>query len=273
MEKLVKVMLRHSMKISGIKQLLWHANQLNLFRFFEYSKAVQFLELAKSDLREAQSLQLLDVGTGPSILPSFLASYYNVSVICGDIYATTLTYQRLSFQKVELDNFIGISLDAQALPFRDSSFDRVVSISVIEHVQNDTAAITEMVRVLKPDGILVLSFPFSYKPREARGMLDMGWYYIFHKKRKSFFQRYYHPLEFIRLVHQIGANVETYALFDGLIMKLSRIIPPGLFLYKDYLFYKLYERFGLVSAVPTSNVAEGIMIIKVRKTTIGTHVS
>ncbi len=46
----------------------------------------------------------------------------------------------------------------QSLPFPDESFDIVVSAWVIETVDSPTAAVTEMLRVLRPGGVVVYSF-------------------------------------------------------------------------------------------------------------------
>ncbi len=52
------------------------------------------------------------------------------------------------------------------LPFEDNTFDLVVSDQVFEHVQNYDSAISEIVRVLKPDGATLHVFPPRYKPIE-----------------------------------------------------------------------------------------------------------
>jgi len=46
---------------------------------------------------------------------------------------------------------------AETLPFPAESFDKVISVCALEHFLSDTAALTEMVRVLKPNGILAMS--------------------------------------------------------------------------------------------------------------------
>ena len=48
---------------------------------------------------------------------------------------------------------------AFALPFRDESFDCVISSEVIEHIPYDDVLFTEMHRVLRPGGILVIGTP------------------------------------------------------------------------------------------------------------------
>jgi SAM-dependent methyltransferase len=58
---------------------------------------------------------------------------------------------------------IGFTADmTKRLPVDDSSFDTVFCCSVLEHVENPAAAMSELARVLKPGGILILSVPFRY---------------------------------------------------------------------------------------------------------------
>jgi len=55
--------------------------------------------------------------------------------------------------------------DMQDLPYPTASFDKVVCISSIEHVPDDRGSIFEMMRVLKPDGLLLLTTEYHpYRP-------------------------------------------------------------------------------------------------------------
>jgi SAM-dependent methyltransferase len=49
--------------------------------------------------------------------------------------------------------------DTFHLPFADRCFDCVIASEVLEHLADDTAAIAEMGRVLKPQGLLAVSVP------------------------------------------------------------------------------------------------------------------
>ncbi len=49
--------------------------------------------------------------------------------------------------------------DALQLPFADGEFDRVVASEVLEHIADDTTAIKELVRVLRPGGTLAVTVP------------------------------------------------------------------------------------------------------------------
>ncbi|HTH05791.1 MAG TPA: class I SAM-dependent methyltransferase [Ilumatobacteraceae bacterium] len=52
--------------------------------------------------------------------------------------------------------------DARSLPFPDDTFDVVITSEVLEHIQDDVAAITEMVRVLKPGGRFAATVPAQF---------------------------------------------------------------------------------------------------------------
>jgi SAM-dependent methyltransferase len=56
------------------------------------------------------------------------------------------------------------------------AFDLVLSHEVIEHVQDDRAAISEMVRVLKPGGRAIIFCPNRGYPFETHGIYWMGKY-------------------------------------------------------------------------------------------------
>lgn len=52
--------------------------------------------------------------------------------------------------------------DAKKLPFKDNSFDIALLLQVLEHVDYPDKAIKEAARILKPNGILIISIPFLY---------------------------------------------------------------------------------------------------------------
>jgi SAM-dependent methyltransferase len=49
--------------------------------------------------------------------------------------------------------------DALRLPFPDGSFDRVIAAEVLEHIPDDADAIQELVRVLRPGGLMAVTVP------------------------------------------------------------------------------------------------------------------
>ena len=74
--------------------------------------------------------------------------------------------------EISLDRFVGVLQgDATKLSFADSSFDRVITSEVLEHIQSDTAAIDEFVRVLKPGGTFAATVP-TWFPEKVNWMLS-----------------------------------------------------------------------------------------------------
>jgi SAM-dependent methyltransferase len=52
-----------------------------------------------------------------------------------------------------------VRADARHLPFDDGSFDVVIAAEVLEHIPEDTAAIAELCRVLRPGGLIAVTVP------------------------------------------------------------------------------------------------------------------
>ena len=62
----------------------------------------------------------------------------------------------ISYQDIEFEFCIG---DIQKIPFKDAEFDGVTAIEVIEHIDEPISALREVHRVLKKDGVFVVTTP------------------------------------------------------------------------------------------------------------------
>ncbi|MCL4397624.1 class I SAM-dependent methyltransferase [Patescibacteria group bacterium] len=65
-------------------------------------------------------------------------------------------------EKFGFDKFDGIKL-----PYKDNCFDRVVSFFVLEHTEKPKELLAEMVRVLRPGGLLIILAPNYGAPNRA----------------------------------------------------------------------------------------------------------
>ena len=81
-----------------------------------------------------------------------------------------------------------IVCDGDNLPFKDNSFDVVLSLAVLEHVKNPWIHANEMIRVLKPGGIIYADVPFLQPyhgyPHHYYNMTTAGLQNLFEKKIK-----------------------------------------------------------------------------------------
>jgi ubiquinone/menaquinone biosynthesis C-methylase UbiE len=73
-----------------------------------------------------------------------------------------------------------IAAAAELLPFSSATFDYVVSSEALEHVNNKIETLTECYRVLKPEGLFLLSTPRTgwvddFKKSLFLPFLVMGW--------------------------------------------------------------------------------------------------
>jgi SAM-dependent methyltransferase len=78
--------------------------------------------------------------------------------------------------EAHLENPHIIAAAGEELPFPTNHFDLILSHEVIEHVQDDRAAVSEMVRTLQPGGRLILFCPNRGYPFETHGVFWQGKY-------------------------------------------------------------------------------------------------
>ncbi len=65
--------------------------------------------------------------------------------------------------------------DALSLPFADAEFDRVVAAEVLEHIPDDTTAIAELARVLRPGGTIAVTVPRWLPERVCWALSEFSW--------------------------------------------------------------------------------------------------
>ena len=70
-----------------------------------------------------------------------------------------LAYMKKEKQAHEKGRYLVQVGDALMLPFKDNTFDRVICAEVMEHVDDDNLACSELARVLKPGGAMAITVP------------------------------------------------------------------------------------------------------------------
>jgi SAM-dependent methyltransferase len=105
--------------------------------------------------RYVEGKRVLDIGCGEGYGSAMLAERA-AHVVGTDCSEEAIEY---AAAKYRLPNLEFRCMPAEKHAFADGSFDVVVCLELIEHVQSYVAVMEEMHRLLKPGGILILSTP------------------------------------------------------------------------------------------------------------------
>ncbi len=109
-----------------------------------------------------------------AIVNEFIKNKVVLDIACGEGYGSSLLSASARFvtgididntviahasQKYKKDNLLFKRGSVENIPFEDAHFDVVVSFETLEHVSGHTSMLSEIKRVMKPGGLLILSTP------------------------------------------------------------------------------------------------------------------
>jgi len=96
-------------------------------------------------------IRILDIGCGTGIVIKRLEKY-------GYTFGIDISEDAIRFcRKRGLENII--KAEATQIPFNNNAFNLITIFDVLEHIKFDSIAISEVYRVLKKDGIAIVSVP------------------------------------------------------------------------------------------------------------------
>jgi SAM-dependent methyltransferase len=125
--------------------------------FITNKSYLNWRELKKSIIKSLPYIHgdCIDIGSGNSPYKKYIMNNID-SYTCVDKGAVHSEMFSLSKEKF-------IDADIKDLPFEDNSFDTVLLTQVLEHIDEPLVALQEVKRVVKKDGIVILSVPFIYQ--------------------------------------------------------------------------------------------------------------
>lgn len=161
-------------------------NPVSIVRYFEFDYVYR-------NIIPEDKIKVLDVSSpflfGFYLCKKHTVDYNYINPDTTDLYRVQKFSSNIKFS----GGYSSRDADAVKLPFESESFNRIVSISVIEHINGsgDSEAIAEMWRVLKPGGRLILTFPVAKKFAVEYTSDNTYNLNVDSKDDKYFFQRIY----------------------------------------------------------------------------------
>jgi len=136
----------------------------NLTRYYHYPVIRHFflrrLTLALDFLNGRHFDSILEIGFGSGVLLPELSKRSN-HLFGIDIHDSIAKVIEMS--RNENINTMLTRGDILQLPYKDESFDCVISIATMEHIKDLSLAVFEIRRILKKNGVAVLGFPIANK--------------------------------------------------------------------------------------------------------------
>jgi ubiquinone/menaquinone biosynthesis C-methylase UbiE len=148
--------------------------------------------------------RVLDVGFGSGML---MFEFDHTSAIRGVEISTSAlaTARELARRRGYLDFEFVPPVETHRLPYPDRSFSVVIASHVVEHVEDDIGFLRELLRVLSPDGWLIVIGPLD---SPATGLLDEEALFNPEFRHGHFHVRNYNRQTFEARVERAGGRVE-----------------------------------------------------------------
>ncbi|MDQ6970802.1 MAG: class I SAM-dependent methyltransferase [Mariprofundus sp.] len=113
----------------------------------------------------------LDIGSGTGNLIHRIQQQYNVTSSACDY---TDAFMELDGIKVDI-----VDLNDGLLPYADACFDLITFTEVVEHLENHRAIIREAYRILKPNGVILITTPNVLNMKSRLRFLSNGFWSMF----------------------------------------------------------------------------------------------
>ena len=180
--------------------------EISIEHFHRYAFAIEFIK----------DKRVLDLSCGDGY-GSFMMSEYASSVLGVDISHEVILGAIKKYSSIK-SNLDFQQSDATYLPLADNMFDVVVSFETIEHLLNQEGLLKEIYRVMKPEGLLIISSP--NKP-------------VYNSKREQKNEFHVNELDFTEFdsllrkyflgIHYYGQNLEISSVVNPFVKSDSLI--------------------------------------------------
>ncbi len=136
-----------------------HANEERFEEFFEEDKYVVFKNHLYNYRLRRRAIEAALQRTAPGLCLEVGSGLSPIITTTDDIVYSELSFRALRTLKGGHGRGSYAVADGTRLPFKDGAFDHTVCSEVLEHVEDDQGAVSELARVMKPGGCLYLTVP------------------------------------------------------------------------------------------------------------------
>ena len=151
-----------SRNASSLENYKWARDPVNAWsRRWEYPFAYNSLTHF-SESTHPKEMMILDAGSGCTFFPYYLAKQGFQVYCCDNDKSLIQIFEHVNPKEGVTINFE--PMDLRSLKYPDGIFDVIYCISVLEHSRNHGDIIRNLNRVLKKDGLLILTFDIEVRP-------------------------------------------------------------------------------------------------------------
>lgn len=196
--------------------------QFNLYHYFEFIEK----KVSHGNYKNA-----IEVGCGRGTIGLYLHKYLGLDVSLLDSSTEAIDLAKYNFEKWNADGSFLVG-DVRTLDFPDESFDVVVSIGLLEHLEDYSAALKEQYRILKKGGMIIsLNIP----EKKSIQILNTVYRKILKKTSNQMLQKDYYrnkdkPADYKKNAERAGFvdvkvfYVNPFPLFTPLGKKAEKVI-------------------------------------------------
>lgn len=161
-----------------------------------------------------KELNILNIGCGPGRSSEYLSQFGKVVSVEYDKFCCEFAQQKTGLEI--------INGSITELPFPDNSFDLVCAFDVIEHVEDDALAVSEMKRVAVQGGILLVTVPAFMSLWSHHDEINHHFRRYKHKQLKELFAKQQDG-------HRMYSTYFNFFLFPPIFLfrKLSNLLQSG----------------------------------------------